>query len=187
MTDRLCTTPGCGKPLRARGYCSGCYAAKRKSGELDLVLLRNINNICPRCKANQRKRGHPYCPPCASEYERVRRNGDRDALNARQRARYAADPGRYRGYKLKQYGLTVDQYEAMLIDQSGGCAICGSTDTDLHVDHDHSCCPEKFRSCGSCVRGLLCSSCNNGLGRFKDSPDLLIKASEYVEQGKRER
>lgn len=52
----------------------------------------------------------------------------------------------------------------MLQEQGGVCAICKQPPrrNKLHVDHDHSCCPGK-RSCGRCIRGLLCASCNSKL------------------------
>lgn len=74
-------------------------------------------------------------------------------------------------------------YAAMLASQGGRCAICGTAEPrgkgKFHVDHDHSCCGEK-RSCGKCVRGLLCQRCNTGIGYFDDNPDLMRKAIEYV-------
>lgn len=80
-----------------------------------------------------------------------------------------------RGQKMRQvYGITVEQYEEMLARQDGGCAICGATPglRSLAIDHDH----ETY-----VVRGLLCGSCNNGVGRFQDSPVLLRRAADYLE------
>lgn len=80
-------------------------------------------------------------------------------------------------YKLmKQYGLSLKEYYVLLMVQCGKCYICGSTPVlpdRLHVDHDH----ETGR-----VRGLLCFSCNSGLGNFKDSLGLLVGAAEYLER-----
>jgi len=70
----------------------------------------------------------------------------------------------------------------MLEDQAGVCAICGLINENgrmLAVDHDHSCCPGD-RSCGKCVRKLLCGDCNMGLGKFKDDVELLAKAISYL-------
>jgi hypothetical protein len=79
------------------------------------------------------------------------------------------------GNLKKIYGLSLADYARMKEAQGGKCAICGSSDSrgrgDLHVDHCHA--------TGS-VRGLLCTSCNNGLGRFRDSPELLRAAIEYL-------
>lgn len=67
---------------------------------------------------------------------------------------------------LKRYGLTPDQYDMLLAAQGGVCAICTTPPGQqlLAVDHDHNCCPDTRRSCGRCVRGLLCSKCNRQLG-----------------------
>jgi hypothetical protein len=74
-------------------------------------------------------------------------------------------------YELKtRYNLSYEEYEKMLEDQDGKCAICGNEE-QLHVDHCHD--TER-------VRGLLCMPCNIGLGMFRDNKDNLIKASEYV-------
>jgi hypothetical protein len=70
------------------------------------------------------------------------------------------------------YGLTAEQYTELMQSQSGVCAICRTaTVKSLAVDHDHI---------TGIVRGLLCSSCNNGLGRFKDSPENLQRAADYL-------
>lgn len=65
-----------------------------------------------------------------------------------------------------------------------GCSVCGRTDIRLAIDHDHSCCPESGRSCGKCVRDLLCSNCNTILGLCKDNPDILNDLATYVTQWK---
>lgn len=89
---------------------------------------------------------------------------------------------------LKRYGVTFEQYDALLAQQGGGCAICGGTKPygrgRFHVDHDHGCCAGQY-SCGQCVRGLLCGRCNPGLGAFQDSPDLLVAAAAYLKTSRR--
>ncbi|MEW2245673.1 endonuclease VII domain-containing protein [Streptomyces sp. NPDC026666] len=88
---------------------------------------------------------------------------------------------------LITYSLPPAQHEALLTEQGGVCAVCGRTDRSgkaLAVDHDHSCCSGP-RSCGRCVRGLLCSRCNFGLGRFSDDPGRLRSAAAYVEGWRR--
>lgn len=80
------------------------------------------------------------------------------------------------------YGITVAEYEALLAAQGGQCGICGVGEClsgqRFSVDHDHSCCPK--RSCGKCVRGLLCRHCNAALGLFRDSPELLARAQSWL-------
>lgn len=70
----------------------------------------------------------------------------------------------------------------MLRAQAGKCAICKSPPADraLAVDHDHRCCADKNRTCGKCVRGLLCGNCNMAIGLMRDSARLLAMASQYV-------
>lgn len=74
-----------------------------------------------------------------------------------------------------QYGITLEQYNAMVVAQGGVCKICGNPPNGkrLVVDHCHSL--TKFR-------GLLCERCNQGLGSFKDNPHLLLSAKEYLEE-----
>lgn len=82
------------------------------------------------------------------------------------------------GMRWRHYNVTKEWYQAAYKRQDGRCAICGD-ETPLFVDHDHECCPGA-RSCGLCVRGLICRSCNTGLGNFRDDPDLLDNAATYV-------
>lgn len=84
-----------------------------------------------------------------------------------------------------QYGMTPETYNALLESQGGGCAVCGvkecASGNEWAIDHDHSCCPDRKNCCGKCNRGLLCMTCNVGIGNLQDSPDLMRKAAEYVE------
>lgn len=103
-------------------------------------------------------------------------------LAARRRAAY--DPAVQRGYSLrKRYGLTSEQFDAML-EAQGGCAACGASETDgkyWHVDHDHSCCATQASSCGKCIRGILCHGCNTALGNVHDDPERLRALIRYLE------
>lgn len=76
------------------------------------------------------------------------------------------DPKLYtRNWNLqRRYGLTADAYDELLASQDGRCKICRKLPRKnrLHVDHDRACCPGPT-SCGKCVRGLLCVSCNSKL------------------------
>jgi hypothetical protein len=93
---------------------------------------------------------------------------------------YSANIDKYRvlaraGHMRRKFGLTIAQIDAMLERQGGKCAIC-RTDTPggrgrFHVDHCHA---------TGRVRGLLCSDCNLGLGRFKDDTELLQTAADYI-------
>jgi hypothetical protein len=81
----------------------------------------------------------------------------------------------------RTYNITEEDYNKLLKNQGGKCAICESFPTKrrLAIDHDKSCCSFS-KSCGKCIRGLLCMTCNTGIGKFKDSIDELKKAIEYL-------
>lgn len=88
----------------------------------------------------------------------------------------------WRGYTSN---LTKNRevYAAALAKQGGACAICRSTvpggQGRFHLDHNHACCDLRS-TCGKCVRGLLCSACNAGIGLFQDDPNLLYAALMYI-------
>jgi hypothetical protein len=71
----------------------------------------------------------------------------------------------------RQYGISEAERDAMIKEQRGFCSICLESDA-VHVDHDHK---------TGRVRGVLCFSCNAALGQFKDRPDALRRAAEYLE------
>lgn len=109
-----------------------------------------------------------------------RENGEsRREANARSQRLYRElRPESYKGYDLKRgYGISYKEYAKILVGQGGVCAICKGNQTDryknLSVDHCHE---------TGAVRGLLCSKCNLALGGFKDSPELLDRAKDYLLQ-----
>lgn len=82
--------------------------------------------------------------------------------------------------RAKQYGKSEDEIVEMLTQQAGKCAICERVLEVVVIDHDHACCAGDKRSCGNCVRGLLCRICNTSLGGFKDSIHILLRAIMYL-------
>jgi len=81
--------------------------------------------------------------------------------------------------KLKHnYGITLDQYNQMVIDQDDKCLIClcnfSTTDKSRKANIDH--CHKTNK-----VRGILCHKCNTGIGLLNDNPDILKKAVIYLE------
>lgn len=86
--------------------------------------------------------------------------------------------------RARRHGITEARYVALIEAQKGCCALCQqplrNVKRFVQIDHDHRCCASS-RGCDKCVRGLLCRNCNTALGGFKDSPELLRKAAEYVE------
>lgn len=79
-------------------------------------------------------------------------------------------------YLKHSYRLTQKQFASLLEIQNGKCFMCPSppspaeleqADRYWHVDHDHACCPGA-RSCGRCVRGILCRRHNLLLGAYEN-------------------
>jgi hypothetical protein len=101
------------------------------------------------------------------------------------------EPSRFNGETKRaaslrfRYRMSVEQFDTIFATQKGKCKLCREALTQtLCIDHDHSCCPGK-RSCGKCIRGLLCPSCNKGLGLFHDSVELLKLAVVYLSESNR--
>jgi len=126
------------------------------------------------------------CSSCAVEkpHSDFHKQGDRlrsacsSCARSKCKERYSKSKGEHRANGLKRrYGISVEQYSSILIEQGGGCAIChASTNVlgrALYVDHDHK---------TGKVRGLLCHKCNTGLGSFRDSPALTRSATLYLEK-----
>ena len=118
------------------------------------------------------------CDPC------------RLAFNAYARERYAKQPGK-RNRKPQnnlswRYKISIEEYQEMLQAQNWVCAICKQPERtiirgkliSLAVDHDHSCCPNR-KSCGKCVRGILCKSCNLLIAQLENN-NLLRAINEYL-------
>ena len=110
--------------------------------------------------------------------------GDRNKpLGKEYRCKICSSTKRAKDKLKSNYGLTQDNYNNMLKSQHNCCAICKREDTGiertkkLSVDHCHN---------TGKVRGLLCNWCNQGLGHFKDSVDLLSQAVSYLSQKERQ-
>src|SRR5262249_41281101 len=112
----------------------------------------------PRNK-NSKDGRHAYCKPCH---------------NARGKESKQRLYGGERHYHLmRRYGISAAEFDRLLAEQGGACAICGREDRE-HVDHDHQ---------TGKVRGILCFNCNGGLGQFSDNTERLANAIEYLEEG----
>lgn len=80
------------------------------------------------------------------------------------------------------YGLSTNEYVKLWAIQKCSNPACSNT-TDLHIDHDHSCCPniaDRNKGCGTCVRGLLCGGCNKALGMLGDDAARVQGLVDYL-------
>lgn len=157
-----------------RRECRDCRREQKRQHRLD-----NLE----RYKENDRRRWEDN-KEALQEYHREYRNKNRARIQRKRRRQYREEWENYKDKRLwSQYRIDLATFREMEQDQGGVCAICFTEqNTEGHwlcVDHDHSCC-SGVRSCGECVRSLLCSSCNQGLARFRDDPTLMERAADYI-------
>lgn len=124
--------------------------------------------------------GHPPAP-CHPEQPYYARNlcyhcyyiAYQKPFNAQRMRRRYAVKGRIK-HLLKSYGITQQAFNQLLVKQHNSCAICKSPFTEVpHVDHNHK---------NNKHRGLLCGSCNRGIGMFKDDLTRLRAAIVYLQE-----
>lgn len=145
-----------------------------------------MNKTCNKCGAekpledfpkvgNKTDRRRPECKECRRAATKAFREAD------------PTWPERQRTSILKyKFGITTEQYDQMLEKQGGTCAICkrdnpGEGKKFFSVDHDHNCCKGQ-KTCGNCIRGLLCSWCNVGISYMEDDSSRMRAAAEYLEK-----
>lgn len=126
-----------------------------------------------------------YCKPCRAKQKKAEYQNHKDTYKENSKIWRASEKGieSYNNYAkptarkyslLRNYGVTIEMYEAMMHAQGGVCLICGGVNKNgrrLSVDHDHV---------TGAVRGLLCSACNFLIGHAKESIDVLNKAIGYL-------
>ena len=142
-------------------------------------MTRDTKEPCgkwmPRKKAHcVRKAGHGgLCKTSEAMALAAKRQAESVRVNGKRR--YPETMRRWRqAYKLWRYGLTEEQFGQFLTVQGNACGMCHRPFGDgvIFIDHDHNCCDTEKSSCGKCVRGLLCLSCNTSLGHIERKSEL---------------
>jgi Recombination endonuclease VII len=82
----------------------------------------------------------------------------------------------------RAYKLSLEEFDKMVKDRNNKCYICREDMEKPCVDHNHNCCPDMHKTCGKCIRGLLCAGCNLLLGRLKDDVVKLERAIVYLKK-----
>ena len=145
-----------------------------KCGETKPVSEFNKNN-----KANDGL--YSWCQTCARADSNKFYRANREKYLAMQKIWRQKNIEYKRAYDRKhqlrhglksKYGMSLNEYDAMLIRQYRRCAVCGGEMTPPNVDHDHA---------TGAVRGLLCNPCNQAIGFFRDDPDVMRSAIRYIE------
>lgn len=159
------------------GKCESCYA-----------LMKDPEVICKHDDRPKNRMGR--CSSCWSRYYAIRRKNNKgDAFGSiRQTIGRVGVSAETREemrnimktkHRLSHYSLSLSDYDALFNKQNGLCAICRlPSSKKLCVDHDHGCCSGRKKSCGKCIRGLVCHGCNSRLGQI-ESP-LLARSIEYL-------
>lgn len=145
------------------GLCRNCAKSKRVKGtaKIKLIVFDELGQTCKLCQMHKPFVEFGKSPKNLSGFASVCRRCNTVSL----------------------HGITLEHYDFLLQQQEGKCAICKELPAKpLAIDHDHSCCPGT-KSCGSCVRGLLCMSCNVGIGNLKENRTILESAINYLERG----
>ena len=137
-----------------RPECKSCTGARRAAWYAE-NRDREIQRVQDWRRANKER---------SDNYQRERRQ--RPDVKRRERE----------GHLRRKYGMTLEQYDALLLSQGGGCGICGRRPEgrfSLHVDHDHE---------TGVVRGILCFRCNNAVGDLQNDPTLARAVAAYLDR-----
>lgn len=197
-----CSFDGCDRSATAKGFCQLHYVRWLRHGDPATVLRGPDVRVpgkrrCASCgetkpvedfgKGNKScKDGlSVYCRPCNAKRQQEWRKANPERMRELQRQSYhRRKSGRAERRIKEMYGITVEQFDQLLADQGGCCAVCGTSTPNgpgkrFHIDHDHACCA-RVGSCGKCIRGLLCSRCNTALGLLGDDPGVYSRAAAYI-------
>lgn len=133
----------------------------------------STHKVCPKCGVRKERSEYhkdssrndgitAYCKECKLKINnRWRENNPEEMMQSQRRTR-----------RKREYGVSREDYDHMLVEQNNKCAICFSpVGYEAAVDHNHE--TDK-------VRGLLCRNCNVGLGMFKDNIEFLKNAIAYL-------
>lgn len=154
------------KPHSARGLCQQCYTNAKQRKDW-VPLGRQVTPIT--CGHPDRRHvGHGRCPSCYAKH--LRATHEKYSKGAR-----ASEE------MWRRYMITMADRDQMIERQGGVCCLCDlpfGTNRIPHIDHCHK---------TGFVRGILCFSCNQALGKFGDSVAGLLRALEYLERAERAR
>lgn len=144
-------------------YCKVCTEVKPSSE------FSYGKRICKPCRSKQEIENYWKSPETYREKKRGKpKTKAREAWQEKNR-NY-----QYEWHLRATYGLTQEDYNTLLSSQGYKCAICGAQEQErMFVDHCHA---------TGKVRGLLCNSCNCGLGFFQDNVQYMRNAIEYIEK-----
>lgn len=167
------------RPSGRGSYCKPCFNRRSKASYAKRVQEEHGREVR---RSRELPEGHRFCVDCGTvkpvaDFPRNRSDSTGYATyckpchNTRTRETKERLYGGDREYHLRRrYGIGQQEFDELLAEQGGVCAICGGADPQ-HVDHDHR---------TGWVRGILCFNCNGGLGQFRDDQARLAGAITYL-------
>lgn len=193
-SNRVCDFPDCGRKHSCKGYCATHYIQYKKGKELTPIGeskysrdskgiygdhhgtpggYSNHNCRCDLCRIAW----NAYCAGKKSartvssgeEKEGIKEHGKYTSYHAGCRCK-ACTTANSVYVRDKKYLLESDEYQRLLNKSDGRCMNCGK-ESKLVLDHCHD---------TNKIRGLLCHSCNTGIGKLGDSVEGLERAIEYL-------
>lgn len=140
-----------------------------------------------------KKANKKWCAACSNKRSTLWKKENKDKVKAQRNEWNKQNPEKVKSYRKKvepeqirqyiikrEYNLSWEEYQKLYVEFKGLCGICAkplsliktNSEHTAHIDHDHL---------TGKVRGILCRSCNRGIGYLNDSPERLQKAATYLE------
>lgn len=179
----------------AERVCDGCGSIYRGNSRALAQLCQECRTHCVTCgeKKSAGDKKHLQCPKCRANGKTCAACKSHPTVANRTKCwRCLTADGTYAAQvRDRIYNLPSGWFSQRMTEQEGRCIICGNTEHAINkktgstyplaVDHDRSCC-QGDRSCGKCLRGLICRNCNVMLGMARNDPALLRAAADYLDQ-----
>lgn len=142
-----------------------------------------LRKVCTECNTKYRLTKRKENPEKDKQNQKVWVSNNRQYVNNNWKNYRLLNKDKWKSVHLKRnFNMSLTEFQKILTDQNHLCAICKNPESiidkrnnvkrSLSVDHDHN---------TGKIRGLLCTNCNQGIGKLKDDPNILREAANYIE------
>jgi len=191
-TCKLCKKTGVSYIIKEQKPCKRCWKVLPLSEFSPNKVCRDGHkNVCRNCSKEIYSKKKVVCNISEKECNRCGKTKSISEFNKNKNEKYGLTASCKQclknAPKMRRYGINQEEYDELLAYQGNVCAICGKTELvidkrtgkkrDLSIDHCHE---------TNKVRGILCSSCNRGIGFFFDNPKILRIAADYLDMASQE-